>query len=156
VINMSVAGPPNKVLLKVIGQAARRGMVLLAAAGNNGPKAPPAYPAAAESVLAVTAVDRHRQIYRKANRGAYIDFAAPGVSLWTAVPGGGRFQSGTSFAVPFVAALAALALADGDTGPARLGRRLAEGVRDLGTPGRDEVFGRGLVRAAAVCPLLSE
>lgn len=66
----------------------------------------PAYPAAFKDVLAFTAAADKMKIYRKANRGDYIDFAAPGVRLWTAVPGGGKYQTGTSFASPYIAGLA--------------------------------------------------
>ena len=77
----------------------------------------PAYPAAYGSVIAVTAVDANCRIYRMANKGAYVDFAMPCVEAWTASPGGGRYQSGTSLASPFIAALA---------GPSTLGARRNE------------------------------
>src|SRR3546814_9491455 len=87
------------------------GMRLVAAAGNEGPHAAPVFPAGYPSVLAVTAVDASLQPYRHANRGDYIDLAAPGVDVWSARRGqGGRYNSGTSFAAPFVAAAAALVL----------------------------------------------
>ena len=52
---------------------------------------------------------RMRSIYKKANRGDYIDLAAPGVDVWTAkAGGGGSYRSGTSFAAPFVVAAIAI------------------------------------------------
>jgi hypothetical protein len=102
VINLSFAGPDNPVLEASTRAAASRGVVLTAAAGNAGPKAQLAYPAAYDWVVAVTAVDQSAQPYVRAAQGPHLDFAAPGVGL--PAPGGGRALSGTSFAVPFVTA----------------------------------------------------
>ena len=98
-INLSVAGNNNKVIRLAFKKAREYKLIMIAAAGNWGVEKP-AYPAAFKDVLAVTAVADKMKIYRKANRGDYIDFAAPGVRLWTAVPGGGKYQTGTSFASP--------------------------------------------------------
>lgn len=155
VINMSVAGSQNKVLRLILDRARGSGVILVAAAGNGGAEAPPAYPAAYDHVIAVTAVDRDSDIYRYANQGGYIEFAAPGVSLWTAVPGGGRFQSGTSFAAPYVSVLTAIAVAQGKRkDAARIRRLLRRGITDLGAPGRDSVFGYGLIKLPRICPRL--
>ena len=97
VINISFAGPANEVLERSVALAADRGSIMLAAAGNVGPAAPPAYPGAYPEVVAVTAVDRSQRVYRQAGRGGHIAFAAPGVQIWTAASvSGGRFRSGTS------------------------------------------------------------
>ena len=129
------------------------GLMLVAAAGNGGSATEPAYPAAYQDVIAVTAVSAERTVYAYANRGPYIDFAAPGVRLWTAVPGGGRFQSGTSFAAPYVTSMVALTLAGGAERTVEAVRsRLRQDALDLGAPGRDDVFGWGLVRMWPVCP----
>ncbi len=101
VVNLSMAGQDNKALRYVIERARSHGLVAVAAAGNWG-RVEPAYPAAYDDVIAVTAFGRDGRLYDKANRGSFIDFAAPGVEIWTAVPHGGRVQSGTSFAVPYV------------------------------------------------------
>lgn len=155
VINMSVAGSQNKVLRLVLDRARGSGMLLVAAAGNAGPQAPPAYPAAYDHVIAVTAVDRDKAVYRHANQGGYIEFAAPGVSVWTAVPDGGRFQSGTSFAAPYVSVLTAIAVSQGKSrDSARVRRLLRRGAVDLGEAGRDPVFGHGLVKLPRTCPRL--
>jgi hypothetical protein len=86
VINMSLAGEPNA----LVGLALQRVMsghaIIVAAAGNGGPTAAPAFPAAEPDVVAVTAVDSRAQSYAEANRGSYIAFAAPGVprlDAWT-------------------------------------------------------------------------
>lgn len=155
VINMSVAGSQNKVLRLVLDKARSNGVTLVAAAGNGGPEAPPAYPAAYDHVIAVTAVDRDSGIYRHANQGGYIEFAAPGVSVWTAVPDGGRFQSGTSFAAPYVSVLTAIAVSQSKSrGRPNVRRLLRRSIVDLGNPGRDPVFGYGLVKLPRTCPRL--
>jgi subtilisin family serine protease len=127
--------------------------VLVAAAGNAGPQAPPAYPAALPSVIAVTAVDKDEAIMPQANRGDYIAFAAPGVRIWT--PGGdglGVYRTGTSFAAPFVAAaVVAERMAGVPADADALRRRLAARSIDLGAPGKDPVFGYGLIQATGSC-----
>ncbi|WP_169306269.1 S8 family serine peptidase [Paracoccus hibiscisoli] len=152
-INMSLAGPPNDELARQIALLVARDVLIVAAAGNVGPRAAPAYPAAYDGVLAVTAVDRGRQIYRRAGRGPHIDLAAPGVEVWTAASiSGARTKTGTSFAAPFVTAAAALWLrAEPALSAADLARRLTERTEDLGDPGRDEVFGAGLLQAPPPC-----
>lgn len=144
VVNMSLAGPPNRLLEKALERAAARGIIVMAAAGNGGPVARPVYPAAYESVVAVTAVDTTQQVFRLANRGDYLALAAPGVDLRHARPGGGyAASSGTSFAVPFAV-----------TAAARIGRllpevdiiaMLLENAKDIGPPGRDQIYGYGLL-----------
>ena len=152
VINLSVAGSSNQVLDRVLLKARRMGHVLVAAAGQAGQTAPPAYPAAYDYVIAVTAVDAHQRLYEYANRGDYIEFAAPGVSIWTAVPGGGRLQSGTSFAAPYASVLIALEVARGQARTTETARaQLREQLLDLGQPGRDTLFGWGLIRHPRHC-----
>lgn len=147
VIALSLSGEANAALERGVRQAARRA-ALVAAAGNDGPEGAPAYPAAYPEVVAVTAVDARKRPYRFANRGSYIDLAAPGVDVWSAAADGG-FQAwtGTSFAVPFAAAalLHAAGLTGGDAARAR--SLLVESAEDLGALGRDDVFGWGLLRA---------
>ena len=153
VINLSFSGPANVVLERLVSEAAAQGVILVAAAGNNGPGAAPAYPAAWPQVVAVTAVDSRLAVYRQANRGPHIDFAAPGVALWTAASiSGGRLHSGTSYAAPFVtAALAVERLSNPDTPPHAAIARLAACAGDLGEAGFDEVFGHGLIADPATC-----
>lgn len=145
VVNISLAGPRNAVLDTLVHRAAVRGTVIVAAAGNGGPAAPPAYPAALPDVVAVTAVDSTRRIYRYANRGSYVRLATYGVRVEVEFGGGGTTQlSGTSFAAPRVAARIASCIAAG-TGPQACIRRLEDAADDLGSPGRDEVYGFGLI-----------
>lgn len=151
VINMSLSGPPDDLLKAAIEGLSSKKVIFVAAAGNEGPTAPPSYPAAYSSVVAVTAVSRDRKSYRYANRGNHIDVAAPGVDIWTASPGGrGAYHSGTSFAVPYVTAVLATAY------KGLVVKNKAEFMRkasvlDLGEPGRDPIYGRGLLLAPASC-----
>lgn len=153
IVNLSLAGPANAALKAQVAQMEDAGILLIAAAGNTGPAAPPAYPAAYPRVVAVTAIDRRGQVYRRAARGEHIDLAAPGVDVWTAASiSGARTKTGTSYAAPFVTAAAALMLqADPTIGNGRLRKRLLEGARDLGAKGRDPIFGAGLVMPPATC-----
>jgi hypothetical protein len=153
IVNLSMAGPDNGIVRLATERALQQGLMLVAAAGNGASATEWAYPAAYQDVIAVTAVSAERTVYAYANRGPYIDFAAPGVRLWTAVPGGGRFQSGTSFAAPYVTSMVALTLAGGAERTVEAVRsRLRRDAVDLGAPGRDDVFGWGLVRMQPACP----
>ncbi|MEO3429933.1 S8 family serine peptidase [Pelagibius sp. CAU 1746] len=153
VVNLSLSGPGNQVMRLTVERAHQSGMILIAAAGNEGPNAAPVFPAGYAPVVAVTAVDAALQPYTEANRGDYIDLAAPGVDVWSARGGrGGRYNSGTSFAAPFVAAAAALSLAKApDASPQTIRQGLHQSARDLGTPGRDSTFGWGLLQPAGGC-----
>lgn len=145
VVNMSLSGPRNAILDRLIQRTAARGTLIVAAAGNGGPTAPPAYPAALPSVVAVTAVDAQLRVYRYANQGQYLDVAARGVNEPAARASGGTgLFTGTSFATPHVAARLAECMTGGDAGDCN--RRLLSNVRDLGAPGHDPVYGYGLVR----------
>ena len=147
VVNISLAGPPNRLLEKALSRAVSRGVLILAVAGNGGPMAKPMYPAAYPSVMAVTAVDSNGRVFRLANRGDYVDLAAPGVGLLHARSGGGyATSSGTSFAVPFVATAAArlrLLMPYEDVREA-----LLSSVQDEGAPGRDDIYGYGVLRVS--------
>jgi subtilisin family serine protease len=145
VVNVSLAGPPNRLLEAALGRASRDGMIIMAAAGNGGPMASPMYPAAYDSVVAVTAVDERGEVFRLANRGDYLDLAAPGVGLLHARAGGGFVaSSGTSFAVPFATTAAArLRQLQPSTDASE---RLFASAVDLGPPGRDDIYGYGLLQ----------
>jgi hypothetical protein len=148
VVNLSLMGPPNALLERAVRAAAERGLILVAAAGNDGPGAAPAYPAAYPEVIAVSAVDARGRPYGRNNRGAYVYVAAPGVDIWGAdARGGVAFWTGTSFAAPFVTATVARDLAQGRARDINDGRaRIASSARDLGAPGRDPIYGHGLLQ----------
>ncbi len=151
-VNLSLGGARNLIMEAAIARVLAQGIPVVAAAGNNGPGADPVYPAAQDGVIAVTAVDADRRIYRKANRGDYIRFAAPGVDVWVPRVKDSGFVSGTSFAAPFVAAaLAAERQAQPKTDWKTLIGQLEQRATDLGDPGRDTTFGVGLIRAPAAC-----
>lgn len=154
VINLSLSGPENSVLALAVNDIKEnRGIALISAAGNNGPSAKPAYPAAFSDVLAVTAVDKNKRIYRRANRGDYVDLAAPGVNVWSAASvKGAKWKTGTSFAVPFVSAAAAVARQNNpELSVDDVFELLKSNAEDLGEPGPDPVFGSGLLSVSALC-----
>lgn len=143
VINASIVGPANQTLAVVVRAAQTRGAMIVAAVGNDGPAAPPLYPASYPGVVGVTAVDARRRVLVEAARGDQVDLAAPGADLAAASPGGGYAQvRGTSFAAPIVAGLLAEEVAAGKGDPVE---RLASRAIDLGAKGMDKTFGRGLV-----------
>ena len=152
-INMSIAGSDNKVVRKALRLAQRANLLMIAAAGNWGRADKPAYPAGYKEVVAVTATRGTELIYSHANQGDYIDFAAPGVAIYTAQPGGGgKAQSGTSFATPYITAMAAVLAKGGRTPDAgTLRKALSKATRDLGKPGKDTVYGFGYVMARPAC-----
>ncbi|MEQ1509776.1 MAG: S8 family serine peptidase [Sphingopyxis sp.] len=146
VINISLAGPRNPVLDALFSRALTNGHVIVAAAGNGGPTSAPAYPAALDGVVAVTAVDAQNRIYRYANRGDYVRVAAPGVAIMTAAPRGmQRLQSGTSFAAPYIATILARCATRVSTSNSRCITNMERTAIDLGAPGRDPIYGLGLV-----------
>ena len=156
-INLSLAGPPNVLLEAVIDQLVAGGTILVAAAGNAGPRSEPLYPAAYDAVIAVTAVTLGSRVYRRAVQGPHIDLAAPGVDVWSAASvSGARWHTGTSFAAPFVTAAAAvLRQGEPDMTPDQIRTALAADARDLGTEGRDDVYGYGLVAGVPACGAVS-
>ena len=110
VINISLVGPANAALAHAIAALRERGIAVVAAVGNDGPAAPPQYPASYPGVIAVTGVDANDRALREAGRSTHVDFAAPGADLVAASPGKGyAVVRGTSFAAPFVAARLAAA-----------------------------------------------
>ncbi|NWG70761.1 MAG: S8 family serine peptidase [Parvularculaceae bacterium] len=151
-INVSLAGPYNKILDRAVQRAANLGTVIVAAAGNVGPDAPPQYPAAFEKVIAVTAIDVLLKPFEQAARGEHIDFAAPGVDVFVGAGSDGVYVSGTSFAAPFVTARIAVQSPPSISyGPQDAMERLGAEALDLGPPGPDPIYGRGLIRAPATC-----
>jgi len=124
-----------------------KGVVLIAAAGNMGAQSPPLYPAADENVIAVTAIDENDKLMSQANQGPHVALAAPGVNVLEAAPRATyNFTTGTSVAAAHVSGVVALIL---ERNPAidvaTLEEVLFSTAKDLGAPGRDSLFGYGLV-----------
>jgi subtilisin family serine protease len=150
VINVSLVGPRNRIVEALVGQVVRRGVIVVAAVGNDGPAAPPLYPAAYDGVVGVTGVDARSQVLNEAGRGAHVDFAALGMSSAAAPNGRSVRVRGTSFAAPVVSGLLAARLSGPDPqGAQRAIASLSAQARDLGARGRDEVYGYGLVSISA-------
>ena len=151
IVNMSFAGPRDPLLARALTAAAARGIVLIAAAGNAGPKSPPLYPAADRNVIAVSATDAKDQLFKAASQGHHIALVAPGVDLLLPAPEE-KYQvvSGTSFAAAYVSGLAALVLErNPGISPDMIRKILAETATDLGRKGADDQFGAGLADAWA-------
>lgn len=157
IINMSFAGPADPLLLKLIDALAEREILVVAAAGNNGIDAPPAYPAAHPKTIAVTATDQNDALYTSANRGIYVTVAAPGVDVLTPAPNNTyELSSGTSIATAHMSGILALLLSQ-SPGMSRtdLVAVLNQTADDTGAPGHDPEFGHGLVdafKAASAMP----
>jgi subtilisin family serine protease len=149
VVNMSFAGPPDPALHRGLEAAHKKGIVLVAAAGNAGPKSPPLYPAADPFVIAVTATDADDRLFAQSNRGRYIAVAAPGAQILVAIPEGGyEVSSGTSYSAAEVSGIVALMLErKSDLKPDKVRDILLATAKDLGPRGRDVMFGAGLADA---------
>lgn len=148
VINMSLAGPGNRLLEAAIVRLQQLGKtIVVAAVGNNGPSGEPLYPAAYEGVIGVTAVDRRNKVFRYANRGEQVAFAARGVDVKVAdsLSGGWRIESGTSMASPHVAVVIARLLRADTISPVAVTSWLIANAEDLGRKGFDPVYGHGLI-----------
>lgn len=105
VVSISLVGPANPLLARAISAAQARNVMIVAAVGNNGAAAPPAYPASYPGVIAVTGIDGKGRVLIEAGRATHLDYAAPGADLWAIVPGKGRISlRGTSYAAPLAAA----------------------------------------------------
>ena len=146
VVSISLVGPNTPLVARAIAAAQRRGVHVVAAVGNDGPAAPPSYPASYPGVIAVTAVDGRGRALIEAGRALHLDYAAPGADL-LAANAAGRWSKvrGTSYAVPLVAARAAAALDRGALDREAMIPALDREAIDLGRKGADPVFGRGLL-----------
>ncbi|WP_340314697.1 S8 family serine peptidase [Rhizorhabdus argentea] len=148
VVNISLAGPPNPLLSRVVAAADERGVLMVAAVGNDGAAAPAAFPASCPQVIAVTGVDGRGRTLIEAGRAAHLDFAAPGADLIAANAAGGTIKvRGTSFAAPFVAGrLARLAVAGSLPRTRAIALLTAETTQPKG--GSARLYGRGVVCAS--------
>jgi len=145
IVNMSFAGPKDALIERAIAALAAKGIMLVAAAGNAGPKSPPLYPAAYAPVIAVSATDAQDKLLAASNRGAYIAISAPGADIFVPVPGNKyQLSSGTSLSAAYISGIAGLMLERNAALTAEeLRALLVRTARDLGAPGRDDLFGAG-------------
>jgi subtilisin family serine protease len=151
VVNMSFAGPKDALIERGISATAAKGIVMVAAGGNAGPKSPPLYPAANPDVIAVSATDAQDRLFAASNRGSYVAVSAPGVDIFLPAPDE-KYQmtSGTSFSAAYVSGLVALMLERNPSlRPDEVRAILMKTARDLGAPGRDDQFGAGEADAYA-------
>jgi subtilisin family serine protease len=134
VITISLVGPSNGLVAAAVQRVQARGIHVVAAVGNDGPAAPPQFPASYPGVIAVTGVDARGRALVEAGKATHLDFAAPGADMAAALPGQGYARvRGTSFAAPLAAARLA------QVGSAQ--RLAAEARRGKGRVGRGIVCG---------------
>jgi type VII secretion-associated serine protease mycosin len=154
VINLSLGGGPSAALQIALRYAASKGVVVVAAAGNNGTSGnAPVYPAAYPEAIAVGAFDRNLHRAAFSNIANYVDVSAPGdyiLSTWSSSPSSYAIASGTSMAAPYAAAEAALIIAENPRLSAAAVKLIMEGTtRDAGAAGFDPQFGYGLINPGA-------
>ncbi|GAA4710661.1 hypothetical protein GCM10023228_15490 [Brevibacillus fulvus] len=151
VINLSVGNyTPSAALQEACQYAFQKNVVLVAATGNDATDQP-GYPAAYKEVLGVSAVDHNRRRADFSNFGSYVDVVAPGVDIAsTYIYSDYAALSGTSMACPHVAALASLIRS---VKPNLKNSEVMDIIRrtsqDLGQPGRDDLYGYGLINVNA-------
>ena len=144
IVNMSFAGPRDPSLERALKAAHDKGMVLIAAAGNAGPRAPALYPAADPHVIAVTATDVDDRLFTGANRGNHVAIAAPGVDILVPAPAGEyQVTTGTSVATAHISGVVALMLERNPRlTPVDVRRILIASAKRIGPA---NMFGAGLV-----------
>ena len=147
VVNISLVGPANPLLARVVVAARARGVIIVAAVGNDGPAAPPAYPASYPGVIAVSAVDGRDRVLIEAGRASHLDYVAPGADMLARDASGRAIRvRGTSFAAPLVAATFARFYPAPD--PAKIQRAITSVDATAHAPGKrgaDPLHGRGLI-----------
>ncbi len=147
VINVSLVGPRNRIVEAIVERLVSRGFVIVAAVGNDGPAAPPLFPASYAGVIGVTGVDLSRRVLIEAGQGPQVEFAAPGMPIAASGRRVARMR-GTSYSAPIVAGLLTTRLSAPDPSQAQSAiASLRNEARDLGARGRDDVYGYGLVGA---------
>jgi type VII secretion-associated serine protease mycosin len=155
VVNMSIGSSGQTgAVSTAIGYARSKGVVVVAAAGNERASGSPiSYPAADVGVIAVASTDSADHYSSFSNQGGYVDIAAPGSTILSTIPvtmGGYGNYSGTSMASPHIAAVAALLKAyRPGLSPDQVEQAIEKSAIDLGTAGKDTDYGYGRVDAAA-------
>jgi serine protease len=152
VISMSIGGPDSTVEHDAVTYAAGKGVLIVAAAGNDGSNNSIDYPGAYPESIAVAALDSTKTRASYSDGGPQLDISAPGSNVVSTYNGSDTSYStlsGTSMATPHVAGALALALscAPAGTTPATIRNALYSTAEDLGAAGRDDLYGNGLARA---------
>lgn len=153
VINLSFTGGKDSLVEKMVKKAVDKGIIVVAAAGNGGKWGSTIYPALIPGVLTATAVDQNKKLFDMADKGRFIDYAAPGVNILTIAPGGKyKLATGTSISSAHVSGVAALLLSR--KGNKNINTILKRTAVDLGKPGRDQEYGDGLISASRALSLI--
>jgi thermitase len=159
ILNLSLGSITNSSALQdAVDYARNKGAVVVAAVGNYGSSYydghynPDMYPASCQNVIGVAATTSTDGWASFSEHNAYVDVSAPGVSIYSTVPGGYNYKQGTSMATPFVSGLAALILSKWpDYTPSQVETALFNNADDLtsypGSSGRDDYFGYGRINA---------
>ena len=147
ILNLSFTGGSDSFVESIILKAIDAGITVVAAGGNRGKVGSTVYPAIIEGVVGVTAVDRHQRLFRSADKGRFIDIAAPGVGILTLAPKG-KFQisTGTSMAAAHLSGVLAILKSYQHQYEYE---QLNKTAIDLGREGWDQEYGNGLVNASA-------
>jgi subtilisin family serine protease len=145
IINLSFTGGRDTLVEKLVKKAIDKGIIVIAAGGNGGHTGSTIYPAQIPGVIATTAVGADNKLFKMADKGAFIDYAAPGVNILTIAPNSKyKIATGTSFSAAHLSGLAALLLSKGHR---NIDQMFSKTATDLGKPGRDQEFGIGLIDA---------
>jgi subtilisin family serine protease len=147
IVNMSFAGPRDPAVAQELQIAREKGIVLIGAAGNDGPNSPPLYPGADPNVIAVTATDENDRVFRGANQGEYVALAAPGVDILVPAPHSGvQFTTGTSVATAHVSGVAALLMSEKPSlSPEQVRSILTSTAKHYAAKGSERKSGAGVI-----------
>ncbi len=155
VINLSFTGGKDSLVEKMVKKAVEQGITVVAAAGNGGNWGSTIYPALIPGVLTATAIDENQKLFNMADKGNFIDYAAPGVDILTIAPDGKyKLATGTSISSAHVSGIVALLLSQ--KGSKKISKALTETAVDLGKPGRDPEFGDGLINASRALTVINK
>lgn len=153
VINLSFTGGRDSLVESLVKKAISKGIIVIAAAGNGGHWGSTIYPALIPGVLATTAVDDKQKLFSMADKGHFIDYAAPGVEILTTAPGGKyTLATGTSLSSAHLSGIVALLLSK--KRQQAIDATLTKTAVDLGKPGRDQEYGDGLVSASRALAII--
>ena len=154
VINLSFTGGRDSLVEKLVKKAIDKGITVIAAGGNGGRTGSTIYPAQIPGVIATTAVGSDNKLFKMADKGKYIDYAAPGVNILTIAPGGKyKIATGTSFSAAHLSGIAALLHSKGFT---NIDQLFSKTAMDLGKPGRDQEYGQGLISAHSALTFMND